>query len=144
MSISMTGLLLGADALAPTTRRVTGFLPKAATLAAHALETEKPMIQPPTLPAALPAPAPQAASAPDARALRQSAEAFEAVFLAEMLKAAGLGQPRQGFGGGGAGEDVFASRFADLHARALVARGGIGLADRIEAALLARGPGGRA
>ncbi len=94
------------------------------------------MIQPPTLPAALPAIQAQAA-ANDARALRASAEAFEAVFLAEMLKAAGIGRAQEGFGGG-AGEDTFASYFADIHARALVARGGIGLADQIERALLAR------
>lgn len=95
------------------------------------------MIQPPTLPAALPA-IPAQAAANDASALRASAEAFEAVFLAEMLKAAGIGRAQEGFAGGGAGEDTFASYFADIHARALVARGGIGLADQIERALLAR------
>jgi len=96
------------------------------------------MIQLPTLPATPLAPPAQPATATDPRALRQSAEAFEAAFLAEMLKAAGIGRPQEGFGSGGVGEDTFASYFADIHARALVARGGIGLADRIEAALLAR------
>ena len=98
------------------------------------------MIQPPTLPAALPNLVRQPGTSTDASTLRQSAEAFEAVFLAEMLKATGIGKPQQGFGTGGAGEDVFASYFADIHARAMVARGGIGLADRIEAALSARRP----
>ena len=98
------------------------------------------MIQPPILPV-LPA-QPTTTPAPgDPRALRASAEAFEAVFLAEMLKAAGFGRAREGLGGGGAGEDAFASFFADIHARALVARGGLGLADRIEAALVARSGG---
>jgi peptidoglycan hydrolase FlgJ len=97
------------------------------------------MIQPPTLPAVLPTLRAQPSAPGEASALRQSAEAFEAVFLAEMLKATGIGKPQQGFGAGGVGEDAFASHFADIHARAMVARGGIGLADRIEAALLARG-----
>jgi peptidoglycan hydrolase FlgJ len=98
------------------------------------------MIQPPTLPPALPTLARQSGAPADANTLRQTAEAFEALFLAEMLKATGIGKPQQGLGTGGAGEDAFASYFADIHARALVARGGIGLADRIEAALAARGP----
>jgi Rod binding domain-containing protein len=96
------------------------------------------MIQPPILPAL---PAQSAPATNDRSALRASAEAFEAVFLAEMLKSAGIGRAREGLGGGGAGEDAFASFFADIHARALVARGGIGLADRIEAALVARSGG---
>ena len=96
------------------------------------------MIQPPTLPAALPAQTPAPAASNDAGALRATAEAFEAVFLAEMLKAAGRGRAQEGVTSGGAGEDAFASYFADIHARALVARGGIGLAARIEAALAAR------
>jgi len=103
------------------------------------LVTEKPMIQPLPLPAALPTPPRQPGAPSDATALRQTAEAFEAVFLAEMLKATGIGKPQEGFGSGGAGEDVFASHFADIHAHAMIARGGIGLADHIEAALSRRG-----
>jgi peptidoglycan hydrolase FlgJ len=95
------------------------------------------MIHLPPLPATLPG-----SQQPGAAPLRQAAEAFEAVFLAEMLKATGIGRPQQGPGTGGAGEDAFASFFADIHARALVARGGIGLADRIEASLAARQEGG--
>jgi peptidoglycan hydrolase FlgJ len=102
------------------------------------LVTEKPMIQPPTLPAGLPSFPSHTTAAGDPGALRKTAEAFEAVFLSEMLKAGGFGQPQQGLGSGGAGEDTFASYFADIHARAMVARGGIGLADRIEAALTSR------
>ncbi len=101
------------------------------------------MFQPPPLAAAAPAPLPPTPARPDATKLRATAEAFEAVFLAEMLKAAGIGQPQSGFGTGGAGEDTFASYFADIHARALVARGGIGLADRIEQALVLRANEGK-
>ena len=76
-------------------------------------------------------------------ALRRSAEALESAFLAEMLKSAGAFRPAESFGGG-AGEDQFTSFLADAQAQAMVARGGIGLADSIEHALRLRaGPGGQ-
>lgn len=89
------------------------------------------MIQPTTLP---PAPTP-----PDP--LRRSAEALEAAFLSEMLKSAGAFRPTEGLGGGGEGEDQFSSFLADEQAKAMVARGGIGLADSIEHALRLRAGG---
>ncbi|MFN4099923.1 MAG: rod-binding protein [Pararhodobacter sp.] len=46
-------------------------------------------------------------------------------------------------GSGGAGEEHFASFLADEQARAMVARGGIGLADAIEQALRLRAGGGQ-
>jgi len=91
---------------------------------------------PPEIPLAQPA-----ATRPSA--LRLSAEALEAAFLSEMFKAAGIGRPPESMNGG-SGEEHFASFFADAHARAMVARGGIGLADHIERALLARGAEGGA
>jgi peptidoglycan hydrolase FlgJ len=69
--------------------------------------------------------------------LRTSAEALETAFLAEMLKNANVFRPAETFGGG-AGEDHFISFMADAQARAMVARGGIGLADSIEQALRRR------
>lgn len=80
---------------------------------------------------------------PPASPLRQSAEALETAFLAEMLKSAGVFKPSETMGGG-AGEDNFTSFLADVHARAMVARGGIGLADSIERSLIARQQGGSA
>ena len=70
-------------------------------------------------------------------ALRDVAQSLEASFLAEMLKHAGFGQARTEFGGG-AGEDEFASLLRQEHAQALAARGGIGLAENLFEALLAR------
>lgn len=70
--------------------------------------------------------------------LRRSAEALESAFLAEMLKSAGAFRPLEGLGSGGAGEAHFTSFLADEQARAIVARGGIGLADAIEQALRLR------
>ena len=69
--------------------------------------------------------------------LRRSAEALETAFLAEMLKTAGVFKPSESFGGG-EGEEQFTSFLADAQARAMVARGGLGLADSIERALIAR------
>ena len=94
----------------------------------------------------LTAPLPQASIAPDATgrdpprdeaALRRVAQELEASFLSEMLKQAGFGESRATLGGG-AGEEQFASLLRGEHARALAARGGIGLAEQLFAALVAR------
>lgn len=63
-------------------------------------------------------------------ALREAAEALEASFLAEMLEAAGAGKTPEAFGGG-AGEDQFSSFLIQEQARAMAAKGGIGLAERL-------------
>jgi Rod binding domain-containing protein len=84
--------------------------------------------------------APQAvdpARAARAQELRDVAKAFEASFLAEMLKASGLGESRSEFGGG-AGEDAFASMMVDEQAQLMVERGGIGLSESIFQSLWAR------
>jgi Rod binding domain-containing protein len=62
--------------------------------------------------------------------LQKLATEFEAVFLAEMLKSAGLGKPPTGFGGG-TGEDQFTSFLLAEQARAMAQNGGIGLAQHI-------------
>lgn len=63
-------------------------------------------------------------------AARDAARAFEATYIAEMLKHTGLNASPDAFGGG-AGEDAFASFLNDEYARLLTERGGIGLAERI-------------
>ncbi len=63
-------------------------------------------------------------------ALRDVAKKLETAFLAEMLKSAGVGEARQGFGGG-AGEEQFASFLRAEHAKAIVERGGLGLAESL-------------
>lgn len=68
------------------------------------------------------------------QAITQAAQALETAFLAEMLKASGLGR----MGNEGDDEDPFASFMADAQAQALMARGGIGLASHIEHVLLMR------
>jgi Rod binding domain-containing protein len=60
----------------------------------------------------------------------KAAQAFEAAFLAEMLKHAGVGEAPEGFGGG-AGEDQFAGFLREAQAREMAAAGGIGIAEYI-------------
>ncbi len=67
-------------------------------------------------------------------ALRQAARDLEASFLAEMLKAAGVGKPRESFGGG-IGEDQFGSFLIRAQADEMVKAGGIGLAESLFEAL---------
>jgi peptidoglycan hydrolase FlgJ len=70
--------------------------------------------------------------------LRRVSQDLEAAFIAEMLKHTGIGSGRNGLGGGGAGEDQFASLLREEHAKLFATRGGIGLAESIFRALLAR------
>jgi Rod binding domain-containing protein len=79
--------------------------------------------------------------APDTADLRAVARALEAGFLEEMLKHAGFGEARGAFGGG-VGEAQVASLLRAEQARALVARGGLGLSESLFQALVARSGGG--
>lgn len=62
--------------------------------------------------------------------LRQATTRLEASFLSEMMKAAGLGQTRDAFGGG-IGEEQFTSFLTESYADSMARRGGIGLADNL-------------
>lgn len=82
--------------------------------------------------------APHPSALPDREAaLRAAAQRLEASFLAVMLESAGLGAPRDAFGGG-VGEEQFSSFLVQLQADALAERGGIGLAEMIFNATLVR------
>lgn len=63
-------------------------------------------------------------------ALMAKARELEAGFLSEMLTYAGLTPQEDGFAGG-IGEEQFASFLRDEQAKAMVAHGGIGLAEHI-------------
>lgn len=62
--------------------------------------------------------------------VRQAAMDLESTFLAEMLKAAGLGKARDSFGGG-SGEDHFSSFLVEAQAKQMTKAGGIGLAESL-------------
>ncbi|MBV7395356.1 rod-binding protein [Mameliella sediminis] len=74
---------------------------------------------------------------PQDKVLREAAKELEANFLAEMLKAAKLGETPEGFGGG-TGEDQFASFMRMEQARQMAESGGIGLAESLFNALKER------
>jgi Rod binding domain-containing protein len=80
--------------------------------------------------------APQPETPTDQRdaALYQAAQDLEASFLAEMLKSAGFGKPRDA-NGGGIGEDQFGSFLRQEQAQEMVKQGGIGLAQSLFEAL---------
>ncbi len=92
---------------------------------------------PPITPRAAPGTRPAAAD-PE-RAARDTARAFEAAFLAEMLKHSGVNRTPESTGGG-AGEDAFASFLTQEHARLIAERGGVGLAEQIFNAIHPKGP----
>lgn len=69
--------------------------------------------------------------------LRGAAQKLEATFLAEMLNSAGLGAPRDNFGGG-IGEEQFASFLREAQAEKMVTAGGIGLAEALFEAMKVR------
>lgn len=71
------------------------------------------------------------------KALHDAAIELEATFLAEMLKSAGMGETRSGFGGG-AGEEQFSSFLVREQALEMARAGGIGLAETIFNALKER------
>jgi len=69
--------------------------------------------------------------------LRDAAQKLEATFLSEMLKATGLGTPRDAFGGG-KGEEQFASFLREAQAEEMAKSGGIGLAEALFEAMKVR------
>lgn len=87
----------------------------------------------PLLPDRAPSPPPKETVERDA--LRDTAEALEAHFLAEMLKAAGLHENATTFGGG-PGEEQFASYLRHAQAEQIAAAGGIGLAEAFYQAMV--------
>ena len=64
----------------------------------------------------------------DDKEARAAAEALEAAFLTEMLKASGLGEQENSLSGG-YGEDHFASFHRQAIAERMVQSGGLGLAE---------------
>lgn len=78
-----------------------------------------------------------AAPAPAATArMRETAEAFEASFLSQMLKPMFEGLKTDGPFGGGEGEETWRSFMIDAMAKQTVKAGGIGLADQVVAQML--------
>ena len=84
-------------------------------------------------PVAVPTPQPTAREIQ----IRAVAEEFEATFLQEMLKNAGL-TGREGEFSGGVGEEAFSGLLTQQYASAMTDAGGIGLAEWIYTSLIKR------
>ena len=69
--------------------------------------------------------------------LRHAAEAFEAIFVSEMLRHSGVGKMPEAFNGG-AGEAQFADLLIHEYGRSIAKTGRLGIADQIYAQLKAR------
>ena len=73
--------------------------------------------------------------APTAK-MRETAEAFEASFLSQMLKPMFEGLDTEGMFGGGEAEATWRSFLVDAIARQTVKAGGVGLADDVMAEMM--------
>ena len=92
-----------------------------------------PIVSPATLPpAAAPGPAPGVVTA----RMRETAEAFEASFLSQMLKPMFEGLSTEAPFGGGEAEGTWRGFLVDAMAKQAVRGGGIGLADQVVAQML--------
>ncbi len=74
---------------------------------------------------------PTSAAARDLESVRRTAREFEEVFLAQMLQPMLAGLAPEAPFGGGPGEDIWQSMLVSEYGKAIVARGGIGLADAV-------------
>ena len=74
---------------------------------------------------------------PNEQKLRTLADKLESQFIAEMLKSAGVGKPRDSLGGG-AGEAQFLPFLTQQYADATVKAGGLGLSEAIFEALVTK------
>lgn len=68
--------------------------------------------------------------------IRETAQAFEASFLSQMLKPMFEGLETEGMFGGGEGEATWRSFLIDAMAKQTVKAGGIGLADDVMAEMM--------
>lgn len=68
--------------------------------------------------------------------IREAAEDFEAVFLAQMLAPMFAGLETDGLFGGGPGEAVYRSLMIEEYGKAMARNGGVGIADAVERELL--------
>ena len=86
---------------------------------------------------------PFSGAAPDPDHLRDTTREFEEVFLAQMLQPmlSGL-TPEEPFGGG-PGEDIWQSMLVKEYGKAIVAGGGIGIADAVMREILLAQENGR-
>ena len=94
------------------------------------------MSDPITAPGALPPPAAAAPASVVTARMRETAEAFEASFLSQMLKPMFDGLSTEAPFGGGEAEGTWRGFLVEAMAKQTVRAGGIGLADQVVAQML--------
>ena len=72
----------------------------------------------------------------DPKALRASAEEFEAVFVSQMLTHMFESVEIDPLTGGGNGEEVFRSLLVNEYGKSIAKRGGLGIADHVQREML--------
>lgn len=72
----------------------------------------------------------------DAAQVRQAAEDFEAVFIAQMLAPMFDGLSDDDYLGGGPGQDIYRSMLVEQYGNSLARAGGFGLADAVQREIL--------
>jgi Rod binding domain-containing protein len=82
------------------------------------------------------APAPAAISPRDHQRADEAAKAFEAQMLSEMLAPLFNSAMTPEIAGGGKSEQHFRTMLQEHYAKAIAARGGLGIADAVKAALI--------
>ncbi len=90
------------------------------------------------LPAAAQKPAPSPAEVQLRTKINAAAKEFESQFLSVMMGQMMQGVGEKGLFGGGEGEQAFKSFMADAFGKAIVDRGGVGLAKEISKSMLRR------
>ncbi len=90
--------------------------------------------------------APSTLNQHETAAIERKAQEFEAIMLAELLKPMfETAKTPSLFGGDGAEQSIFGAMLQEKYAEAMAARGGVGIADQVKAALIdiqAQGPYG--
>lgn len=77
-----------------------------------------------------------AARSGESRRIREAAEQFESVFLAQMLSPMFETLGTDGMFGGGSGERVYRSLLVEEYGKAIASSGGVGIADQVEQEML--------
>ncbi|RDD63654.1 rod-binding protein [Ferruginivarius sediminum] len=74
--------------------------------------------------------------APAQHAVREAAEDFEAMFLAQMLRPIFEGVETDAMFGGGPGEKAYKQLLVDEYGKAIARAGGVGIADSVQSEIL--------